>query len=269
MTTMTGSVLPADSGSTTAKFVDRWMYVFTAGLFLAAVLAGFVPSSFRQIEALEAGRRLPFPPILHVHAVLMGSWIMLLLAQSLLMATNRSDYHKQLGLLAFVLAPALVIAGIVLVQTTRIATAHAILDGPAVLAEALRPGFERALNNTLTQLRIGVMFVTMIGIGICARRRDPELHKRLMFLGTAPAVAAGLDRIRWLPAIEQPFRAEFWPLCVLAPMLLWDVYRTGKLHRAYVIYLALAVVCGLPVHMLWGTAWWRETALATFGIRGI
>ena len=38
---------------------------------------------------MKAGARPPFPPMLHVHAVLMGSFLLLLLAQTVLMATGR------------------------------------------------------------------------------------------------------------------------------------------------------------------------------------
>ena len=54
-----------------ARFADRWIYVFMAGLFVVTALAGFVPRSLIKLAAVEAGQRPPFPPILHVHAVLM------------------------------------------------------------------------------------------------------------------------------------------------------------------------------------------------------
>ena len=56
---------------------------------LATVLAGFIPASLGKIAAVEAGQRPPFPPVLHVHAVLMGAWVLLLLAQTSLVASNR------------------------------------------------------------------------------------------------------------------------------------------------------------------------------------
>lgn len=101
---------------TFTSFADRWIHVFMAGLFLFLVLAGFIPDSIDKIAAVEAGRRPPFPASLHLHAVLMGPWILLLFAQTLLMAIRRAVFHKQLGMTAFVLAPAIVIVFFVVIR---------------------------------------------------------------------------------------------------------------------------------------------------------
>jgi hypothetical protein len=53
--------------------LDRWIYVITAASFIAIVLAGFIPSSLEKIAAVEAGRRPPFPLVMHLHALLMGA----------------------------------------------------------------------------------------------------------------------------------------------------------------------------------------------------
>jgi hypothetical protein len=67
------------SGTPRAHPIDRWVYVFTAASFIAIVLAGFVPSSIEKAGAVRAGLRPPFPLIMHVHAVLMGAFLLLLL----------------------------------------------------------------------------------------------------------------------------------------------------------------------------------------------
>ena len=73
--------LPKDrlSGAARTNLIDRWIYVFTAASFIGIVLAGFVPDSLGKVAAIQAGQRPPFPLILHVHAVLMGSFLLLLL----------------------------------------------------------------------------------------------------------------------------------------------------------------------------------------------
>lgn len=62
---------PADTGW--IALVDRWIFAGMAALFVATALIGFVPDSLMKIGLVAAGGRAPFPPILHVHAVLMGS----------------------------------------------------------------------------------------------------------------------------------------------------------------------------------------------------
>ena len=68
------------SGTPRAHAIDRWIYVFMAAWFIVIVLVGFIPDAMMKVAMVKAGARPPFPPILHVHAVLMGSFLLLLLA---------------------------------------------------------------------------------------------------------------------------------------------------------------------------------------------
>lgn len=99
------------SGTQRAGTLDRWIYVFTAASFIVITLTGFIPDSLRKIAAVQAGERPPFPLILHMHAVLMGSFLMFLLAQTTLMATGRGNLHRRLGIAAFALAAVFVVVG--------------------------------------------------------------------------------------------------------------------------------------------------------------
>ena len=83
------------SGTPRAHSVDRWIYVFTAASFVVIVLAGFIPSSMAKIAAVQAGERPPFPLLMHLHALLMGSFLLLLLAQTTLVAVGRCDLHRR------------------------------------------------------------------------------------------------------------------------------------------------------------------------------
>ena len=113
------------SGTPRAHAIDRWIFVAMAAWFIAIVLVGFIPDAIGKVAAVKAGTHPPFPPILHVHAVLMASFLLLLLAQSVMMATGRCALHKQVGIAAFVLVPALVVVGIMLAPTIY----HPVWDG--------------------------------------------------------------------------------------------------------------------------------------------
>lgn len=255
------------AGGGFTAFVDRWIYVFMAGLFIATVFTGFIPDSIEKMEDVATGRRAPFPPILHVHAILMGLWLTLLLVQATLMATGRPAIHKQLGLLAMVLAPAMVAAGFLLIPAMDGQIIDGIRHGPPEVAARLRTVLPIVVNIMLIQIRIGLIFAILVAIGLSARRFDPELHKRLMFLATAAALPAATDRIPWLPSTlpGSPLTAELWPLLVIAPMFLWDIFRLRRIHRAYMIWFAVLLVPAIAMHLLWGTDWWRHTALALLG----
>ena len=256
------------SGTPRAHAVDRWIYVFTAASFIAITLAGFVPSSLAKIAAVQAGERPPFPAIMHVHAVLMGSFLLLLLAQTTLVATGRCDLHRRLGLVAMVLAPALVVAGFILAPTTYQAVWGAAQAAPPGAREQIDQLVQRLDNIMLLQLRIGFLFPILLLIGMRARGREAGLHKRMMILATAIALPAAIDRIPWLPTTlpGNPLATDLYVLLAVSPMLLWDVVRNRSLHRAYWIWLGVCLPFAVAVYGLWDTPWWHATAPRLMGV---
>ncbi len=251
------------SGTPRAHPLDRWIYVFTAASFIAIVLAGFVPSSIEKAAAVREGLRPPFPLVLHVHAALMGSFLLLLLAQTTLVATGREALHRRLGLVSMLLVPAMVVAGCLLAASNY----HSVWAAAQVRPE-MRPVVGVVENILLLQLRIGILFPLLIWIGLSARRHEPGLHKRMMILATAVALPAGIDRIPWLPSTmpASPLGPDLWTLVAVSPLLLWDLIRNRSLHRAWWIWLALFLPVAVAVHGLWDTAWWHGAAKAVMGV---
>lgn len=274
MATVTGALLLEErkpdflSGTPRAHAVDRWIFVFMAVWFIAIVLAGFIPDSLVKIEMVRTGQRPPFPLVLHFHAILMGTFLMLLLAQTTLMATGRQGRHMQLGIAGMVTAVAIVIVGFFLVPTIY----HEVWNGAQAAPDATREqmqGVVRQVDNImLLQFRIGILFPLFLAIGLKARGTDPGLHKRMMILATAIPLPAGIDRIPWLPHTMpgSPLSVDFYPLLAISPMLVWDVVRNGRVHRAYWIVLAIYLPFAIAVHALWDTAWWHETARWLMGV---
>jgi hypothetical protein len=263
-----GPRVDALSGTPRAHAIDRWIFVFMAAWFIAIVLAGFIPDSLMKMAAVEAGERPPFPLVLHLHAVLMGTFMLLLLAQSWLMATGKSAQHMRLGMAAMVVAPALVIVGFVLAPTMY----HMLWDG----AQAAPPGKQEEMqfalgiweNILLLQIRIGILFSFFIAVALMARGQNAGMHKRMMFLGTAMALPAGIDRIPWLvhsmPA--SPLSVDLYTLAAISPMLVWDLVRNRGVHRAYWVCLAAYLPFAVAVHALWDTAWWHAMARQIMGV---
>jgi len=254
--------------NTISNAIDRWIYVFMAAVFILITLTGFIPDSLAKVAAVGAGQRPPFPLVLHVHAILMGSFLSLLLAQTTLAAMGRLDYHQRLGVAAVVIAPALVVAGLVLVPTMY----HQIWYGLQMAPTEAQAGMQALLrefdNIMLVQLRIGICFPLFILIAYTARKNDSGLHKRMMILAIAIALPAAFDRITWLPHTlpESPTSADLYVLAAVAPMFIWDLVRTRSVHKAYWIWLALMVPSSILIQSLWGTDWWHATAPRLVGL---
>ena len=228
------------SGTSRTNVIDRWIYVFTAASLIAIVFAGFIPDSFMKVAAIGAGQRAPFPPILHVHAVLMGSFLLLLLAQTVLVATDRRTWHMQLGVAAMVLAPAIVISGFILVPTIYHSVWNAAQIAPAPVRLQLQGVLPILDDILLLQLRAGFLFSICMWIALRSRIKDSGVHKRLIFLAIATALPAALDRIQWLPTTmpNHPIGTDLYSILAFSPMFVWDLIRNRGVHRAYWIFAA-------------------------------
>ena len=255
------------SGTPRAHALDRWIFVGMAVWFITIVLAGFVPDSIIKVGLVRAGGRAPFPPILHVHAVLMASFLLLLLAQSVMMATGRSARHKQIGMAAFVLVPALVVVGIILAPTIYHQVWAGAHLGPPPVRAALMPVLPRLENILLLQLHAGILFAVFMTMALTARSTNSGFHKRMIFLGTAIPLAASIDRMEWLPNTfpASPMSTDGYILLVVAPLFVWDVIRNRRVHEAYLVWAAIYLPASLLMYQLWDTPWWHATARQILG----
>lgn len=246
--------------------VDRWIFVFMALFFLLTVFAGFIPTSIAKVAAIQAGTRPAFPAVLHIHAVLMGTWIMLLLTQTSLVATNHRALHQKLGLVSVVLVPAMVLTGFILVPTNF----HIIwgLD-PAQFPPEMIAARKFAISNiALAQIRIGILFPFFIGLALYYRKRDSNTHKRLMFLATVLPLPAAFDRIAWLPSTlpESPLSPDIYILLWMSPLFIYDLLRYKQVPRAYIIWIAGILPFVIAQHALWGSPWWMATVPKIMGV---
>lgn len=252
---------------------ERWFYAGTALLFVAIALAGFIPASIEKVGAVQAGQRPPFPWFMHAHAVVMGAWLSLLLAQSFLVARNNVALHRRLGIASFVLVPVIVV--LMCLMTIGGLIGVAAIPPGAMPPDELAATKAFVTSLTVAQIQSIVLFPLFIGWALVVRRTDPAMHKRLMIFGTAVPLLAGIDRIAerlgWTRSPESGDSMYLNLLVMLLPVLLFDLVRTGRLHRAYVYGLATIVPCFLMTHFLWGTPAWHGVVtrfLTLFGVAG-
>jgi hypothetical protein len=233
--------------------IDKWIYVFMATLFVATTLVGFIPDSLAKITAVATAQRAPFPPVLHVHAVLMGLWLLLLLAQTTLMATGHAAYHKQLGLASLVLAPAILLTGLILVPTMYGQLRDALAAASPGLAQNLKAEMAVRTNIMLMQVRAGILFAAFVVLALRARHSNPGFHKRMIVIATLMPLPAAFDRIEWLPSTfpVSPVSPDLYTLLWILPMFTWDLVRLGRVHSAYVVALAAWLPATIVVQGLW------------------
>jgi hypothetical protein len=256
--------LDALSGTPRAHAIDRWIYVAMAVWFIVITLVGFIPDAMMKVAMVKAGARPPFPAVLHVHAVLMGSFLLVLLAQTWLMATGRKALHMQLGVLGAVLAGALVAVGFILAPTMYYQVWGGANFGPPPVRQALAQALPIVENILLLQIASGIMFALFITIALTARNRDAGIHKRMVILAIAVPLGAAIDRMTWLPSTMpgSPLATELYVLVAIAPMFIWDVIRNRRVHEAYRLWFPVFVGFMAAATLLRDKPWWHATAKA-------
>jgi hypothetical protein len=244
------------------------VYVFMAGLFVITALAGFIPDSIAILTEIRAHARPPLPAVMHMHALLMGSWLLLLFAQTLLMATGRRHLHRKIGVVALVLVPLILVTMVCLVRVSFEDVAIASTAQGADPAEI--SNLQLLVSSLLPeQVRAALLFGIFTAWALCVRNRDSQAHKRLMVLATLMPLPAAIDRLDWLPS-TMPASADsssLYMLLWLSPVLFYDLLRRGRVHRVYVIGLLLNLPLAVASHFLSGSSWWIATAPRLVGMR--
>jgi hypothetical protein len=260
--------MPPLSGGPVGRAIDRWIYVYMAASLVVITLIGFIPDSIMKIAAVRAGSKAPFPLVLHLHAILMASFLVLVLAQTTLAATGKLDAHRWLGRLAMVLVPALVLVGFILAPTMYHLIWYPAQSAPPAAQMELQQHVRRLDNIMLLQLRIGILFPLFIFLGLRARGKDGAFHKRMMILAAATPLPAAIDRMQWLPSTlpVSPLSTDFYLLAVLAPLFVWDLVRMPRINPAFLVWLGTYVIVSAAVYGLWDTVWWHLTAPRLMGV---
>lgn len=230
------------------------IHTVTIVLFIATAVLGFAPRS----ASILAGT-MPMPPLaVHVHAFLMTGWLALLAVQAGLIVGGRQQLHRTLGVASFVLAPAL-LAGLIAVTIVRYHD----------LTEAGLGAF--ASNILFLQIRSIVLFPLFFAWAMAVRRTDGETHKRMLILATFVLLDAAIARHVWLPGNDitagYDVTHAYW-LLLLVPAVVYDVARFGRLHRAYVVGLALILPCAIATHFVWNAPQWHSFAAKWMGVSG-
>ena len=231
-------------------------------LLVVVTLGGFIPDSLDKMALVRSGARPPFPAVMHIHAVLMASFMVLLLTQTMFAATGRIAFHMRLGIASVVLVPALVIVGFVLADKMYLEAYDAWQSAGPDQRGKLGAILARKENILLVQIRMGLLFPLFLAIGLWARASDAGLHKRMMILGTAVVMAPAINRMEWLPSTQpvSMIATDLYMAALVSPMLLWDIARNHTVHRAYWIWAAVTLPAAVGLHMLWDTSWWHSTA---------
>jgi len=232
---------------------ERTFYLCMLGAIFVLVAWGFAPSFFL--------RELVTPPATYIdtpgwfgwlfiaHGLLFTLWLGLFATQVVLIGSKRLPLHKEIGKSTWRLYFALIAMGLIV---GWMGAKYGFHNVP----------FDSVTFSALPWLVI-ISFAILCGMGL-RERRDPQRHKRLMLIGTLIMADAGIARVgifhqllpAWLDAT----------LLLLIPIILWDVYSIGRVHKATILGSALAVLSLFVSIPIGQSAAWHGFAKNVLGI---
>ncbi len=224
--------------------------LFSATVAVLAAIAAFVGFA-RTYYLKELFGTRPLPVLVHIHGLVMTCWLVLLIAQTVLVVRHRTDIHRRLGVFGGVLASMIVVIG------------------TAVAIHAVRAGHAPPRMSPLSFLIIPLGDITLFGIFVAAAlyyRRRPELHKRCMIVATIAILPAALARWPWPLIAHQPLHFFAATDVLLIGIIAFDYARTRRLSPAY-LWAGLVLIASHPLRlMLADTKAWQTFAHWITGI---
>ena len=183
----------------------RNVYIYFAVLIPATIL-GFWETFLSILDNLPD----KITPLIHVHALLMTLWLLMLIAQAWFVRTKRFRPHQWVGRSSYVIAPLIIFLGL--------ATLHEALNRT--------PGgvpVEGPVGSRLGVFGFGQMLAFGItwGLAIVYRKQPPQ-HVRFIIstsFAIAPAVVIRVF-VSWVPGVETEGAAVAGNCFVLSLLLL-------------------------------------------------
>ena len=212
---------------------------FLAFVFLL-LMANFI--GFARTYYLAGMFRAPLPSrLVHIHGALFTSWLLLLLLQTSLIVGGRIRWHRQLGVLAGVIAALMLIVG------------------PLVLIAALRRhAFPSNAADLIFAADLGglALFALFVASGL-RFRNNIVVHKRLMLFATIAILPPGLDR--WsFSFMESSF--AFFGIYLAFPfaIIVYDLFSVRKVHRVTLLCSVLITAYIFGAGRLSKTSIWHR-----------
>jgi hypothetical protein len=243
---------------------SRKFYAWMALTSLAIAVLGFMPTYFMPL----AQGKFEAPPIIHIHGLIFFGWTVLFCVQTWLVASGGTLAHRTWGMLGVAWATAMVF-----VVFTTVSVRINILTSAGFREEAL----------AFSWVQIGgiILFAGFFATAI-ANIKKPEIHKRLMLMGTIEMLDAPIAR--WfLVALAPPTApgeiAAPPPLFIATPpalvadlliiiAMVYDWRTRGKVHPVYFIGGAIILAYQLTRPLIGPTEAWKSVAAAIGGLGG-
>ena len=216
---------------------------FFSGMSILMALIVFIGFSRTYFLASYFHPKPLAAPIVHVHAAVFTSWMLLLVTQSVLPGSGRTNIHQRLGIIGMLLAPLVFVLGIVVAteMLRRLSTAPRV-DSSVIYAVALSE-------------MMGFIVPTLFAFRL---RKRSAYHKRLILIGTIAMMTAGFGRWPTHVLLHKPLPAMLCTFVLLLFVIAYDLLSLRKVHRATALASAWVVCSELGALAFSFTALWHQ-----------
>jgi hypothetical protein len=209
-----------------ARSQTHRFHLWMAVVFVLIAFGGFTPTYWAPV----ATGRFHAPPIVHIHGVLLFSWTLFYLLQTVFVASGRIPRHRAWGLFGISLFSVMVCS----ILVTRVTLMH---------FENLQGFGEASLRFSAIAFCSVPLLVAFFALAISNIRR-PEIHKRFMYLLMSGLMIPALARVFLTMLAPAGALGPPPPFVVIPPTLtasllivvaiVYDWRSRGKPHPVYV-----------------------------------
>jgi hypothetical protein len=222
----------------------RYEHLFFSGMSILMLITVFF--GFARTYYLAGVFRAPLPAlIIHIHGAAFTCWILLLVTQTSLVASDHTNIHRKLGIAGFLLACLMAVLGVMAATNALVRANDPVGRDPKMFY--------------IVPLTDMLLFATFV---YCAfrSRSNPSAHKRYILLATTALLVAAIARlpIDFLHR-KNPIDGGLSDVFLLA-LVAYDLWSTRKIHRATLwsgIFLILVQQSRIPIGK---TALWHAFA---------
>jgi len=223
---------------------DRRFFATMSVVAAVVIVTGFGNTYAPKVVSGSA----PVPAIIHLHAVLFASWLLLFVVQTLLVARGHVRTHMRLGQAGMGLAGLMLATGL----AAAIDAARAGHKGIPGVEFPTREGF------LLLNVASVCIFSALVAAGWGWRRR-PQAHKRLMLAATVAALMPpGISRLPGVAGSDAAIAGLAVAFLLVGPA--YDLATRRRIHPAYAGLLLAVLIVPPVVLRLSGTGAWHAAA---------
>lgn len=239
--------LPNRSTKTLPGWVQHWWAWFAAAFLVTFV--SFWPSFFSAISNAASH--------ILIHGLSATAWMLLTVAQALLINSRLRNIHRKLGYVSITLAAIVVVSGLWVLKTMMLGD-----NGPST------EGFALSLKFFYLDVTGLALFCIFLGLAIrAARQRDIALHLRLIACTAIIPLEAVLERTylygtpSLVPNLDVALIASEITLIVFTAGLVLGEWRFSRVRWPFTLMLSYYLTMLFTQDLMAESQWFITIAL--------